>query len=194
MQDFITPSGANYTEFLRDYLNNGNELPNELNIVNEAFETDFKELFKQYYLMHEIGFQTEELFTQKLKAQCLIILPYYNEKATKLKLLFNDIFENGFTITQTNNLTNTLLNDTNVNIDYTTPAGSIEKELPVSAMSGGSENTRTSEATNTGTITTLYSKNPKYNSYEALEKFQTQFTNIVKDCLDKFACMFMEIY
>lgn len=194
MLDFIVPTPANYTEFLRDYLAHGNTLPVELADMDEVFNCDFTNLFKEYYLMHEIGFDTEELFTQKLHVQCMCMLPYYKDKAEALKTLFNDIFENGFSITQTNNLTNAIINDKNINIDFTTPAGLTDKILPASAMSGGSENTRNATNTNTGTITTLYSKNPKYNSYEALEKFQNNFTNIVRECLESFACMFMEIY
>ena len=289
MRDFIVPSGANYTEFLRDYLKT-NTLPNALSDMDEVFDTDFKEEFKQYYLMREIGFDTEELFKQKLNIQCSIMLPYYADKATKLKMIFTNIFENGYSITQTNNLargvsgsgtrsntqtnnlahterevherdnleTNNLTettngsssrdmtntknltettndNNTSKHIEYKTPVGMSSDTLPYSSVSGGSTDTNnkvnatrantgtdvidedtsasstktntgtrsnaeditinknasdtgtignsenssnTETETNTGTITTLYSKNPRFNSLEALTKFQEDFCNI----------------
>ena len=191
------PSGASYTEFLRDYLKD-NTLPASLHDADEVFGLDFLETFKNYFYMREIGFQSEEMFKQKLDVQIDIMLPYYIEKAQDMKRLFNQIFENGFTITQTNNLTNTIVNETSTDtrIDYNTPAGSTEKVLPASALRGGSENTnvRSGANTNTGTITTLYSKNPRYNSIEALKEFQTDFKNIIVECLKSFDCLFMQIF
>lgn len=197
LKDFNVPNSANYTEFLRDYLKE-NTLPASLHDADEAFDLDFLETFKNYFYMREIGFYTEEMFSQKLQAQCDVMLPYYIDKATKLKLLFNQIFENGFSITQTNNLANEIINNRSVDtrIDYNTPAGSNEKVLPASAIAGGSENenVQNGRTTNTGTITTLYSKNPRYNSIEALKIFQEDFKNIVRECLKAFDCMFMQIY
>lgn len=266
--NYEVPSGAQYTEFLRDYLKT-NELPASLSDADTAFELDFKETFKNYFLMREIGFHSEEMFAQKLNVQIDIWLPYYIEKANHLKTLFNNIFENGFTITQTNNLshsdtetinrdaTNTqgvtrnedaTTDDTTTNTnnltqsierdattiekDYNTPAGEATDDLPASALSSGKKstfeesdtqrNTGTIESvkhatnnvditedktdtidesistskggTNTGTITTLYSKNPRYNSVEALKEFQENFKNIVHECLKSFDCLFMQIF
>ena len=304
MRDFVVPSSANYTEFLRDYLVD-NELPASLSDADNAFDCDFKETFKQYYLMREIGFDTEEMFKQKLNSQISIMLPYYIEKAEKLKTIFTDIFENGYSILQTNNLiiansasgsrsntqTNNLANseskttnrDTTENkevdrtdnatnsedttqtnnlsqvidedatgkeVNYKTPLGSANDTLPYNAIEGGKtiNNTRdntqtntgtittekegsnqvvinedtttgieeeiteqttgsntgtitnaettnnTDSQTNTGTITTLYSKNPRFNSLEALTKFQNDFTNIVLECLNSFECLFMQVF
>lgn len=197
MRDFKVPSSANYTEFLRDYLIN-NALPASLSDADEAFECDFKEVFKQWFYMREIGFDTEEMFKQKLNAQISVFLPHYIDKANKLKTLFNSIFNTGYTITQTNDLTNSLINDTanDTRIDYNTPVGSNQKILPPSAMSGGSENTitRNSTSTNTGDITTEYSKNPRFNSLEALKEFQDNFKNIIYECLNAFDCLFMQVF
>lgn len=288
MRDFVVPSSANYTEFLRDYLKN-NTLPASLNDADEAFECDFKQTFTDYYLMREIGFDTEEMFKQKLNSQINIMLPYYIDKATKLKLLFTDIFETGYSITQTNNLTiadsgsgsrsntrtDNLANsetettatdrtDNAVNteditqtnnltqvidedatgkeINYKSPIGSQNDDLPYESIEGGKkitnakDNTQTNTGTittdkdgtnrvvidedisrsksgtntgtvstsessqntnsqtNTGTITTLYSKNPKFNSLEAMTKFQDDFKNIVQECLNSFECLFMQIF
>ena len=197
MRDFIVPSSANYTEFLRDYLVE-NTLPSELDGNNEIFDCDFSQIFTDWYLMREIGFESEELFKHHLKAKASVIMPYYKKKAEALKEVFDLTFENGFSITQTNNLTNTIVSDTNTNtrLDYTTPTGLTNNELPSSALSGGSKNTDTREGsnTNTGTITTVYSKNPKFNSLEALTKFQDEFRNIVLDCLKEFDNLFMQIY
>lgn len=197
MRDFIVPSSANYTEFLRDYLVE-NTLPSELDGNDEIFDCDFSQIFTDWYLMREIGFESEELFKHHLKAKASVIMPYYKKKAEALKEVFDLTFENGFSITQTNNLTNTIVSDTNTNtrLDYTTPTGLTNNELPSSALSGGSKNTDTREGsnTNTGTITTVYSKNPKFNSLEALTKFQDEFRNIVLDCLKEFDNLFMQIY
>lgn len=197
MRDFIVPSSANYTEFLRDYLEN-NVLPSDLDGANVAFNCNFSDVFKNHYLMREIGFESEELFTHHLKSKSEIVIPYYKKKAEALTIVFNDIFENGFTITQTNNLTNTIVSDdtTDTRKDFTTPTGSATGDLPSSALSGGSINTnnRTGSSTNTGSVTTVYSKNPKYNSLEALTKFQDEFKNIIQECLNEFDNLFMQIY
>lgn len=232
MRNISIPSPANYTEFLRDYLKSNN-LPNTLSELDSVFECDFKEEFKQYYLMREIGFTTEELFKQKLNIQCNIMIPFYKEKALMYKEAFNNIFENGYSISQTNNLaqsnssslsrdfTNTknLTETTNDNdsvshIDYKTPISQSEI-LPNSAISGGykdnktkvnatrantgtdvvdEETTQTASQTNTGTITTIYSKNPRYNSLEALTKMREEFLNIKKEALDAFDCLFMQVF
>ena len=288
MRDFIVPSSANYTEFLRDYLKT-NTLPASLSDADEAFECDFKQTFADYYLMREIGFDTEEMFKQKLNSQINIMLPYYIDKATKLKLLFTDIFETGYSITQTNNLTiadsgsgsrsntrtdnlansetETTATDRTDNatsteditqtnnlrqvidedasgkeVNYKSPIGSQNDDLPYNSIEGGkkitnakdnvqtntgtittdkdgtnrvvidedisrsksgtntgtvstSESTQnTNSQTNRGTITTLYSKNPKFNSLEAMTKFQDDFKNIVQECLNSFECLFMQIF
>ena len=280
MRDFIVPSSANYTEFLRDYLKT-NTLPASLNDADEAFECDFKQTFTDYYLMREIGFDTEEMFN--------IMLPYYIDKATKLKLLFTDIFETGYSITQTNNLTiadsgsgsrsntrtdnlansetETTATDRTDNatnseditqtnnlrqvidedasgkeVNYKSPIGSQNDDLPYNSIEGGKKITNakdnvqtntgtittdkdgtnrividedisrsksgtntgtvstsessqnTNSQTNRGTITTVYSKNPKFNSLEAMTKFQDDFKNIVQECLNSFECLFMQIF
>lgn len=195
---FIVPSSANYTEFLRDYIENGNTLPSILAEVDTAFDCNFTEVFTNHFYMREIGFESEELFKHHLSAKANIIIPFYKSKAEKLNSLFTEIFEEGYTITQTNNLTNTVTNEvtSNVNIEYNTPAGSTEKVLDASAISGGNENTNTRNGTNTnaGTITTDYSKNPRFNSLEALEKFQNDFKNIIQECLNAFDNLFMQVY
>ena len=196
MDNFVIPTSANYTEFLRDYLKN-NELPNALSIADNAFECDFKELFKNHYYMREIGFDSEELFKQKLETQCILYMQYYQYKALKLKTLFNEIFNTGFTITQTNNLTQVNSeDDTHTDIDYKTPIGSASVELPTSAIEGGRKLTIDNDITqtNTGTITTEYSKNPKFNTLEAITKMQEEFKNIIEECLNCFECLFMQIF
>ena len=221
------------SELLRDYLEK-NLLPNILSDLDSVFECDFKEEFKQYYLLREIGFDSEEIFNQKLNMQCSLMIPYYSEKATGLKNLFNSIFENGYSITQSNNLTrgntasasrnntatNNLTETTNDNnsvkhIDYKTPVGVSSDTLPYSSISGGftdnsakqnatrintgtSDNSETASnnetETSTGTITTVYSKNPRFNSIEAITKLQEDFNNIKLDCIKAFDCLFMQIF
>ena len=103
MRDFIVPSGASYTEFLRDYLVN-NQLPNTLSQNDDVFDVDFKALFESYYLMREIGFDSEEMFKQKLNSKIDVVMPLYKKKFEELQALENQVFNNGYTITQTNNL------------------------------------------------------------------------------------------
>lgn len=196
IRDFKVPSSANYTEFLRDYLKT-NELPETLSNADTAFDIDFKQAFEDYFLMREIGFDTEELFKHELDIKARLNIPFYKEKAIALKELFEQTFESGYTITQTNNLTNSLLNDTNSSErkEYQTALGS-DGTLPESALSGGvkSTDTRNSTAINSGTITTVYSKNPKFNSLDAIKAMQDEFQNVIKDCLDSFDCLFMQVF
>ena len=196
IRDFVVPSSANYTEFLRDYLKN-NQLPETLSNADTAFDIDFKQAFEDYFLMREIGFDTEELFKHELDIKARLNIPFYIEKATALKTLFNQTFESGYSITQTNNLTNALVNDVNTSErkEYQNALGG-DGTLPESALSNGvkATDTRNSTATNTGTITTVYSKNPKFNSLDAIKEMQDEFQNVIKDCLDSFDCLFMQVF
>lgn len=196
IRDFVVPSSANYTEFLKDYLVN-NDLPETLSNADNAFDIDFKQAFEDHFLMREIGFDTEELFKHELDIKARLNIPFYIQKATALKELFEQTFESGYSITQTNNLTNALVNDVNTSErkEYQTALGS-DGTLPESALSGGvkSTDTRNSTATNSGTITTVYSKNPKFNSLDAIKAMQDEFQNVIKDCLDSFDCLFMQVF
>lgn len=232
IKNFIIPSSAQFTEFLRDYLKT-NDLPNGLSNADAVFELDFKELFKQHYYMREIGFDSEELFKQKLQTLVNINIPYYVTKASKLKTLFNEIFANGYSITQTNDLSradtetiardNTLTNNlTNTDVQgedttekgYRTPLGDTNDTLDASALSDGKKTNKTLNDTqhstgtvttdeditnakssrDTGTITTVFSKNPKFNSLDAIHTMQEEFKNIVFECLESFDNLFMQVF
>ena len=231
-KNFLVPSSASYTEFLRDYLIN-NELPNTLSNADSVFELDFKELFAQHFYLREIGFDTEEIFNQKLESAINVNLPYYIAKAEKLKALFNEIFTNGYSITQTNDLSkadtetiardNTLTNNlTNTDVQgedttekgYRTPLGEITDTLDATALADGKKTNKTLNDTqhstgtittdeditnskssrDTGTITTVFSKNPKFNSLDAIKSMQEDFKNIIRECLDSFDNLFMQIF
>lgn len=196
IKNFIIPSSASYTEFLRDYLKSNN-LPNTLSQADNVFELDFKETFKQHFYMREIGFDTEELFKQKLEIAININLPYYIAKAEKLKTLFNSIFETGYSITQTNNLTNTNVTSADTTEKgYKTPLGETTDTLNPTALADGKKTNSSGNdtQTNTGTITTVLSKNPKFNNLDAIKTMQEEFKNIIRECLDSFDNLFMQVF
>lgn len=65
---------AKYTETLVDYIEAGGTLP-------ALFEeiVGFADLFVQRFCDYEIGFETPELFTQKLEGAAKIYIPYYKK-------------------------------------------------------------------------------------------------------------------
>lgn len=76
---------AKYTETLQEFLNNGNELPSNFNLV-EGFDN----LFKAHFANYEIGFETEELFSLKLNEKAELYMQAYADKIQRL----NNAWEN----------------------------------------------------------------------------------------------------
>jgi len=70
---------AKYTELLAEYLQNGNTLPSVFSQI-EGFE----DLFKQYYIDKEIGFETEYLFSLKLDMYAKLYVPIYAQRISDL--------------------------------------------------------------------------------------------------------------
>ena len=67
---------AFYTETLREYINNGNELPESFGLIAQT-GYDFNTLFYEHFADREIGFETEELFALKVKKVADLYIPDY---------------------------------------------------------------------------------------------------------------------
>lgn len=195
MQDYLnmldkTPSSANFTEFLRDYLEHGNELPEaKLNQLNNVFDCNFTNLFTEYFYMREIGFQTEELFKHKLDVYCDVEIPFILEKATALKTQFATIFNSGYSITTLTAQTTTLNAESK---DYKKPIDKSGGTLTNDSLSGGNKQNNTGDLDGSQTIT--YSKNPKFNNMESVIMYQEKFANLLHEALKIFEPLFMQVF
>ena len=67
---------AFYTETLREFLNNGNQLPESFGLIAQT-GYDFNTLFFEHFADREIGFETEELFALKVKKVADLFIPDY---------------------------------------------------------------------------------------------------------------------
>ena len=67
---------AFYTETLREYINNGNELPESFGLIAQT-GYDFNTIFFEHFADREIGFETEELFALKVKKVADLYIPDY---------------------------------------------------------------------------------------------------------------------
>lgn len=193
MQDYLnrldkTPSSANFTEFLRDYIEHGNQLPSEeFAKLNSVFECNFADVFTKYFYMREIGFQTEELFKHKLEVFCMVEIPYIKEKAERLKTEFNSIFS-GYSITTLTSQTTSMDSESK---DYKKPIDN-NGTLTNSSLSGGNKTNNAGGLSGNQTIT--YSKNPRYNNIESLVMYQEKFLNMLHEALDRFEPLFMQVF
>ena len=193
MQDYLntldkTPSSANFTEFLRDYIEHGNQLPNdEFAKLDSVFECNFAEVFTKYFYMREIGFQTEELFKHKLEVFCMVEIPFIKEKAERLKTEFNSIFS-GYSITTLTSQTTSMNSESK---DYKKPIDNAGT-LTNSSLSGGNKSNNGGNLSGNQTIT--YSKNPRYNNIESLVMYQEKFLNMLHEALDIFEPLFMQVF
>lgn len=80
---------ASYTEYLYEYLENGNELPDAFDIIPSLNGVSFADMFKQHFNIYEIGLETETLFKERLKAKADVVCPFYAEKIAKLNSVSN---------------------------------------------------------------------------------------------------------
>lgn len=67
---------AFYTETLKQYLDNGNALPESFALIAQT-GYDFNTMFFETYADREIGFETEELFALKVKKVADVWIPQY---------------------------------------------------------------------------------------------------------------------
>ena len=67
---------AFFTETLRDYINNGNKLPESFRLIAKT-GYDFNAIFFDHFADREIGFETEELFALKVKKVADLWIPQY---------------------------------------------------------------------------------------------------------------------
>ena len=67
---------AFYTETLREYINNGNSLPESFGLIAQT-GYDFNTIFFEHFADREIGFETEELFALKVKKVADLWIPQY---------------------------------------------------------------------------------------------------------------------
>lgn len=94
---------AQYTELLGEYLQN-----HELPVIFDEIP-NFKDNFILRYIDHEIGFETEWLFEQKLLGRANLVIPIYKERLTALSNIENKLF-NEYQITTSETIDGTYIN------------------------------------------------------------------------------------
>ena len=172
---------AKYTETLKEYLDNGNTLPNELNTI-----TDFEDLFKERYAGSEIGFETETLFALRLDQRARVVMPLYKMKLDLLTAQYTELSNLAFKWRS---------EDRTYAYSKTTFDGT-DTRLPFDAATAKPANaSHSTTETDAKTDSFQYheSKTPA-ELLELLNEFNSRSKNLLDTCLDEFKSLFMEIY
>lgn len=165
-------NSAQYTEYLRDYLYD-NELPRIFDEVPALAGASFKQLFRQHYLLREIGFETEEIFKLQLENQALLIVPHYKARFDTLETLKNKLF-----------ISEATSNTDNVNKSFTAPLGSADEPI--------SDNNLADASTSEGNITTTATPAGKTN-IDLYADYVNKINNLHMDLLKEFDKLFIQL-
>ena len=60
-------------------------------VISPSWKTDFEKSFVEFYYNYEIGFETPDMFKQRLKAKLNLIMPRYIEDFNKQTLITNPL-------------------------------------------------------------------------------------------------------
>jgi hypothetical protein len=171
---------AKYTILFGEYLQT-NELPT---IFDEI--TGFSDLFVLKYIDHEIGFETEWLFEQKLLGRANLVIPIYKQRLTALAEMENKLF-NRYQITTTEQISGSYVN------------GATEQKqtiLPFNANTAEPNNiTETTDTTNTESRTNTRSEDLRPSELkQGLDEIKNTQNFLIEKLLDEFKNLFMAVY
>lgn len=187
MRDF-----ANYTEYLKDYLNNGKDLPVEFEgQIPPLNNKEFKQLFIDKYYMREIGSYTEEEFLQELQSRANVFIPFYKDIILKRNALLT-ILKANYVVVSVNELDATTTNQT-TNLQYDTPTGLQSDTLPNGSISGGLKGDTTATSDNDSTTTTTYDENPRESIASKIKFIENEISNLYDKLLLLFEPCFIQI-
>lgn len=171
---------AKYTELFSEYLEGGGELPSSFSLIE-----NFDNLFKLRFYDHEIGFETETLFSMKIELTASIMIPLYKERIDML----------AEAITGAKNPTRTFYEKYNTTINAGEQTGQTT-ELPIDSTAAEPNSISHSNAyTNTDERTTNREEGASVNEkYYIIDKLNEKVKSLIDNLLDEFNSCFMRIY
>lgn len=171
---------AKYTELFSEYLEGGGELPSSFSLIE-----NFDNLFKLRFYDHEIGFETETLFSMKLELTASIMIPIYKDRIDML----------AEAITGAKNPTRTFYEKYNTTINAGEQRGQTT-ELPIDSATAEPNSISHSDAyTNTDERTTNREESASVNEkYFIIDKLNEKVKSLIDSLLDEFKSCFMEVY
>lgn len=171
---------AKYTELFSEYLEGGGELPSSFSLIE-----NFDNLFKLRFYDHEIGFETETLFSMKLELTASIMIPIYKERIDML----------AEAITGAKNPTRTFYEKYNTIINAGEQSGQTT-ELPIDSVTAEPNSISHSDAyINTDERTTNREEGATINEkYYIIDKLNEKVKSLIDSLLDEFKSCFMEVY
>ena len=166
---------AKYTETLIDYIEAGGTLP----ALFESIE-GFPDLFVQRFCDYEIGFETPDLFAQKLEGAAKIYIPYYKKLIDAQSTLISKL-STGY---DREHITTTTL-------------GEQDSKSWAYPFNGTSDINPAARTLSTETINTVSERSTGYTPDELarmIELAESVKRNILGELLDKFKTCFMIIF
>lgn len=169
---------AFYTETLREYVLRGNEFPESFILINKT-GYDFSALFYEYYADREIGFETEELFSLKLKKVADMYIPEY----VKIIENYNSVIE--------------ALKAKSKKTESLTENGKIttrQFDLPIAGETTGINPSGIGETEPTTTKTTATNDESADELTRKIDWLMGQENNAIEQLLEKFERCFMQVF
>lgn len=169
---------AFYTETLREYINNGNQLPESFNLISQT-GYDFNTIFFEHFADREIGFETEELFALKVKKVADLYIPDY------VKIIEN--YESIIAALKANSKKSESITE---NEKITTR----QFDLPVAGVTDGINPSGIGETDPTRAKTTTTSDESPDELTRKVDWLLGQEKNALMDLLERFERCFMQVF
>lgn len=195
---------ARYTELLSEYLEDGGQLPAVFSQI-EGFE----DIFKAYYIDHEIGFETPALFAIKLEAKANLVIPMYAGKIAAYNQTIEQLQNPQKVRTRTGSQTNTRTGSLtraygkDLNKEFDLPINYVGTDVNSSPPQAAQEREAREDTETYNTITDKlefdgYSDTETgVTTNEALAKLEaltTQIKSLLEQCVEEFKNLFMGVY
>ena len=169
---------AFYTETLREYINNGNELPESFGLIAQT-GYDFNTIFFEHFADREIGFETEEVFALKVKKAADLFIPDYVK-----------IIENYESIIEALKAKNKKSESITENEKVTTR----QFDLPVAGATDGINPSGIGETDPTRAKTTTTTDESPDELTRKVDWLLGQEKNALMDLLERFERCFMQVF
>lgn len=169
---------AFYTETLREYINNGNSLPESFGLIVQT-GYDFNTIFFEHFADREIGFETEELFALKVKKIADLYIPEY----VKIIENYDSVIE--------------ALKAKSKKTESLTENGKIttrQFDLPIAGNTDGINPSGIGETEPTSTKTTATNDESADELTRKIDWLMGQEKNAIEQLLEKFERCFMQVF
>ena len=171
-------TSAEVTEYLRDYLEN-NDLPEAMAGVMIGAST-LADLFTKRFNFREIGFETEEIFSERLDVQTTIVLQKYTPLISEYNSMLTDLGKRIKTISSSNNSASNATNKTYLN------------DLSTAVTDGDVSEQSTNAATATAQIATTETET--HFEVDEYNKLLKEVEAIGFKILNEFEPLFLQIF